>query len=326
MRRLVLFVCLAGNCSLLAAQAPSREAGPRRARFPEGTTVASDLVYSRPARQTELCLDLARPRGNGPFPVVIFLHGGGWMFGTRKTYLPYMVGPVEAGYVAVSVSYRLAPAHQFPAAVHDVKCAVRWLRAHADKYRIDPERIGVVGYSAGGNLAALLGTTHGNAGLEGSGGCNEQSSRVQAVVSYYGLSDLRALHAECAKSKTPSPEENLMLLALQGYLGGTPARTGGAYTQASPAAHAARGSAPMQLIHGTHDRLVPPNQSQLLEAKLQQAGVEVSLLEVKGAGHNFVGEYEKEPTRVMMQFFDRHLKKNGDNPSASLTPRKTPVK
>src|SRR5262245_42680569 len=289
MRRLPLLVWLAGTCFVSIAHAHNRETPARRTRFPEGTTLIADLVYSRPDRQTELRLDLARPRGEGPFPVVIFLHGGGWVSGTRKTYLPYMVGPVEGGYVAVSVSYRLAPKHRFPAAIHDVKCAVRWLRAHAAEYRIDPERISVVGYSAGGNLACLLGTTHGNTALEGAGGCNDQSSRVQAVVCYYGLSDLPALHSACEKSELPILERNAMLFALHSCCGGTPTKTGDIYRQASPVTYAGRASAPTLLIHGTHGRLVPVEQSRVLEARLKQAGVEVSLLEVKGAGHDFAG-------------------------------------
>src|SRR5262249_5209573 len=151
MRRLPLFVWVAGTCFVSLASVQQSESVKRIAPVSRGTTIFPDLVYCRPNASTTLKLDLARPQGTGPFPVVIFLHGGGWISGTRKTYLPYMAEAVQAGYVAVSVSYRLAPADRFPAAVHDVKCAVRWLRAHSARYGIDPQRMGVVGYSAGGN-------------------------------------------------------------------------------------------------------------------------------------------------------------------------------
>jgi acetyl esterase/lipase len=307
-RPLALLLWILGPWLVPPAQIKNRSSAPEAVPFPEGTTFLPDQVYCRPDSQTELCLDLACPRGKGHFPVVIFLHGGGWVAGSRKTYLPYMVRPVQEGYVAVSVTYRLAPEHPFPAALHDVKCAVRWLRAHAARFALDPQRLGVVGYSAGGHLACLLGTTAGQADLEGDGGCAGHSSGVQAVVGYYALTDLPAMQAAWRKNELDLWEGGRTVLALHSFLGGPPKEGDDLYARASPVTHASRSSAPTLLIHGAHDRQVPFDQSRRLEAKLKTAGAEVSLLTVEGAGHNFEGEAEKAPTEAMLRFLNRHLR------------------
>src|SRR5581483_11615346 len=119
-------------------------------------------------------LDMARPKnGDGPFPAVVCIHGGGFRAGSRQGYDGLCLRLAQRGYVAVTASYRLAPQFQFPAAVHDVKAAVRWLRANAKKYHIDPERIGVTGGSAGGHLAQFLGVTGGVSPFEGDAGNND---------------------------------------------------------------------------------------------------------------------------------------------------------
>jgi acetyl esterase/lipase len=304
MRRQLFTLALLVTRWLTTAAAHADE----KVAFPAGSTLHADLVYSKPSANTSLHLDLARPRGEGPFPVVMFIHGGGWVMGSRKTYHSYMAPVVEAGYVAVSVEYRLAPDHPFPAALHDVKCAVRWLRANAARYGIDAGRIGVVGYSAGGQLACLLGTTADNAKLEGTGGCPEQSSRVQAVTAYYALTDLTAMHRACETQQIPYFERTRMLYALQSYCKAPLKKAQDTYTLASPVTHVHRNAAPTLLIHGTHDELVPVKLSRMYNEALKRAGAEVSLLEVPGAGHNFVGAHEKAPTEAMMQFFERQLK------------------
>src|SRR5438093_4216846 len=148
-----------------------------------------DIEYTNPDEQ-HLRLDLARPKvGDGPFPAVVCIHGGGFRAGSRKGYDSLCICLAEQGYVAVTVTYRLAPKYQFPAAIHDVKAAVRWLRANAKKYQVHPDRIGVTGGSAGGHLAQFLGVTADARQFEGDGGNPEQSSRVACVVNYYGPSD-----------------------------------------------------------------------------------------------------------------------------------------
>ena len=147
----------------------------------------NNIEYTNPDNQ-HLQVNLARPKGEGPFPAVLCIHGGGFRAGSRQGYDGLIKKLAERGYVAVTASYRLAPKYQFPA-VYDVKAAVRWLRANATKYHIDPERIGVTGGSAGGHLAQFLGNTAGVAAFEGDGGNPTQPSRVACVVNMYGPSD-----------------------------------------------------------------------------------------------------------------------------------------
>src|SRR5262245_1589997 len=148
-----------------------------------------DIEYANPDNQ-HLQLNLARPKQAAKrLPAVLSIHGGGFRAGKRDRWDKLCQQLAERGYVAATVTYRLAPKYQFPAAVHDVKAAIRWLRANAKKYHIDPDRIGVTGGSAGGHLAQFLGVTGGVNRFEGAGGNAEQSSRVACVVNFYGPSD-----------------------------------------------------------------------------------------------------------------------------------------
>src|SRR2546421_8914005 len=170
------------------APAPAQKPPPKPP-VPETVVFEPDVEYANPDGQ-HLQLDLARPKmGPGPFPAIICIHGGGFRAGTRQGYDSLCIKLAEQGYVAVTVSYRLAPKYPFPAAIHDVKAAVRWLRANAKKYAIDPDRIGVTGGSAGGHLAQFLGVTMGVPEFEGSGGNPKYSSNVSCVVNYFGPSD-----------------------------------------------------------------------------------------------------------------------------------------
>jgi acetyl esterase/lipase len=147
------------------------------------------LEYANPDNQ-HLQLNLARPKeSEGKLPAVVCIHGGGFRAGDRKRWDGLCKKLAERGYVAITVTYRLAPKYQFPAAVNDVKAAVRWLRANAEKYHVDPDRIAALGDSAGGHLAQFLGVTGDIAQFEGDGGNGGQSSGVTCVVNYYGPSD-----------------------------------------------------------------------------------------------------------------------------------------
>src|SRR4051812_16305493 len=147
------------------------------------------MVFAR-VGERDLLLDLARPERGGPYPAVLLLHDGGWIDGSRKQFEQTLRTLAARGYVAVAADYRLAPQDRFPAPLEDCKAAVRWLRANAADHAIDPARVGVVGFAAGGHLACLLGVTVPEDGLEGAGGNPDQSSRVQAVVSFFGPTDL----------------------------------------------------------------------------------------------------------------------------------------
>src|SRR4051812_31536977 len=156
---------------------------------PDDVAFEPGIEYANPDGQ-HLKLDLARPKtGDGPFPAVVCIHGGGFRAGSREGYDGLCVRLAQKGYVAVTVSYRLAPKYQFPAAVPDTKAAVRWLRTNAATYHVDPDRIGATGGSAGGHLAQFFGVTAGVKEFEGDGGHPGQSSRVACVVNVYGPSD-----------------------------------------------------------------------------------------------------------------------------------------
>ena len=163
---------------------------------PDNVIFERGIEYSNPDGQ-HLQLNLARPKDvTGPLPVVLCIHGGGFRAGHRDGNNALCLKLAQRGFVAATVSYRLAPKYQFPAAVHDVKAAVRWLRANAAKYQIDPARIGVTGDSAGGHLAQFLGVTAGVKEFEGDGGNADQSSRVACVVNRYGPSDFTKSYAK----------------------------------------------------------------------------------------------------------------------------------
>ncbi len=156
---------------------------------PAGVIFEKGIEYSNPDDQ-HLQVNVARPKtGDGPFPAIVCIHGGGFRQGNRESYNGVCLKLAEQGYVAVTVSYRLAPKYQFPAAVHDTKAAVRWLRAHAKEYKVDPARIGTTGGSAGGHLAQFLAVTANVPMFEGTAGNPEQSSHVACVVNVYGPSD-----------------------------------------------------------------------------------------------------------------------------------------
>src|SRR5262245_40147281 len=150
--------------------------------------VERDVVYGKGDDQ-DLLLDLVRPEGEGPFPAVLCIHGGGWKSGRRQDLDKLTELLVSHGFAAATVSYRLTNKAKFPAQIEDCKAAVRWLRANAKKLDLDANAIGAIGFSAGGHLACLLGAADKNAGLEGNGGNSEQSSKVQAVVSFFGPTD-----------------------------------------------------------------------------------------------------------------------------------------
>jgi acetyl esterase/lipase len=257
------------------------------------------------ARDCDLQLNVAFPKkGKGPFPVVVLIHGGGWFYGSHYDCVPFSLRLAEKGYVAVTVTYRFVPAYRFPDQVHDVKCAVRWLRANAAKYRADPERIAVFGHSAGGHLACLLGMAGGQDGLEGDRGHEGQRSDVCCVVCTSALTDLGHLWVNPAPGFTGIGTK----MAVQGFLGGPPAKAGKRYELASPISYAGKTCPPTLLICGTKDELVPNEQSLRLEKKLREAGAVVRLLTLVGAGHDFFGNYRERSEEAALEFFERHLK------------------
>jgi acetyl esterase/lipase len=307
---LVVIICLAVAALLngnAVADTPKPEQSEKTIAVPEGVAYIPDVTYCKFDDKTTLELDIAYPsRGVGPFPALVILHGQGWVMGDRKIMTPYVLMAAKAGYVGIAISYRFAPKHPFPAQVQDTKCAVRWLRANADKYRIDPDHIAAFGFSAGGNLACMLGATDGKE-FKISGGNPEQSDRVQAVVSFYGMLDLPEL--DRCKKDMPVLQRWMISTSLTSYLGGEADKVGERYVKASPGSYVTKVTAPTFLVHGTKDKLVPIAQSRLYEEKLRKSGVEVVLKEVEGEDHDFVGKNEQKVLQEMFEFLDKRLKR-----------------
>ena len=274
---------------------------------PDTVVFEPGIEYGNPDGQ-HLKLDLARPKsGAGPFPAVLCIHGGGFRAGSREGYDGLCVRLAERGYVAATASYRLAPKYQFPAAVHDVKAAVRWLRSQAQQYHIDPERIGATGGSAGGHLAQFLAVTGDVRQFEGDGSIPGVSSRVACVVNVYGPSDFTQSYGNSVDAAEVLPL----------WLGGNLEQARARHILASPLYWVTPEAAPTLCIHGTADKYVAHDQSVRLVERLRAAGVEADLLTLPGAGHGFRGEEAKKADEALFEFFDKHLKTTkGESPKA----------
>lgn len=225
-------------------------------------SVDKDVVYAEMDGQA-LTMDVHYPRSRGPWRGLVFIHGGGWSEGD-KAPLPI----VPPGYLVASINYRLYPQARFPAMIEDVKCAIRYLRAHAAAYNLDPSRIGLIGHSAGAHLAALAGLTGPDAGWD-VGPHLDQSSAVQAVVVLAGPSDLTGDFAE---------DVNQLKLNVFGEE---------RLASSSPVAHARRDAPPFLIVHGDADGVVPVEQAHLLHTALSNAGARPQKIILRNASHGF---------------------------------------
>lgn len=243
-------------------------------RLPAGTKAEKNLEYVKGGHERNK-LDLYLPeKADAPLPVLVWIHGGAWKAGS-KDRCP-LVSMTAKGYAVASINYRYLEHGDFPAQIEDCKAAIRWLRANAKKYNFDSEHIGVMGASAGGHLASLLGVASDAKDLEGQGGNAEQSSKVQAVVSLFGPL-------------------------------GIPSRNR-AKGQVLP--YVTKDDAPFMLVHGDADKTVPFSQSEKLDEALKKAGVEVTFVPIKGAGHGGAQFQSAEMNEKYQAFFDKHLKKS----------------
>src|SRR5438105_15895144 len=281
-------------CSTIAQLA----AGGAELNVPENILFESGTEYANPDNQ-HLQLNIARPKKpDHLLPCVLCIHGGGFRAGNRDSYNPLLIQLAGLGYVAVSTSYRLAPKYQFPAAIFDVKAAVRWLKANAGLYQIDPDRIGVIGDSAGGHLAQFLGVTADLRQFEGDEGNDAQSTRVACVVNRYGPSDFTKSYG-----KSVDAAEVLPL-----WLGGNLETARERHIRSSPLNWVTPNAAPTLILHGTEDKYVAYEQGVWMRDRLQACGVEVELLTFQGAGHGFKGADAEKAWKAALDFFDRHLK------------------
>ena len=254
-------VCLAMACWL---------AGAGRAAAAE-ITVLRDLRYREgPSKQWRLDLAMKQAPGDKPRPAIVVIHGGGWLEGDKSSFASREAGVPgnivdfgDRGFVAVTINYRLSGEAPFPAALEDCKCAVRWLRAHARDYNVDPRHVGAYGNSAGGHLALLLGMVGKDAGLEGDGPHQDHSSVVQAVVSDSGSLDLLYQHRHGA-----------LRHAVGQFLGGPPeGKRGALYKSASPAHQITPHTPPLLLVYGGADEQVPVETADQFVLALGRAGL-----------------------------------------------------
>lgn len=260
----------------------------------------NDVEYARPGGNP-LKLDLAWPEeGEGPFPAVFVIHGGGWRAGNKADVRPALQEFARRGYVAVSPQYRFCPKDTFPAQVYDVKAAVRWLKAHARDYKADPDHVGAVGFSAGGHLSLMLGLTGPADGLEGEAADGAPDTKIQAVVNYFGPTDLAA---------DDVPDVTRPLLA--DFLGGSPRDKPKEAKKASPLTFVSKGDAPVLTFQGTKDPLVPHTQALKLADAMTAAGVPGRVEILVGAGHGWGGDVLEHTKDETMKFFDKYLKPAG---------------
>jgi len=264
---------------------------------PDNVVFEKNLEYANPDDQ-HLQLNLARPKqGAGPFPVVLCIHGGGFRAGSREGYNQLCLTLAQQGYAAATMSYRLAPKYQFPAAVHDTKAAVRWLRLNAAKYSLDPARLGVTGGSAGGHLVQFLGVTAGVPEFEGADNPGPASA-VSCVVNFYGPSDFTQSYG-----KSVDAHEVLPL-----WLGGNLEQARLRHIQSSPLNWVTPHAAPTLLVHGTEDKYVAYEQAVWMRDRLKACGAEVELLTLEGAGHGFKGADAEKAEKALIAFFNQHLR------------------
>lgn len=286
------FSTLLGFCVAASGQ-------PARPQVPPETVVHKDLVYVQGGHERQK-LDLYIPREGTNLPLVIYIHGGAWLGGSKDWGAPLQF--LKDGYAVASINYRLSQHAIFPAQIQDCKAAVRWLRAHAGQYRLNAQRFAVMGESAGGHLAALVGTS-GQIKDFDVGENLDVSCTVQAVVDYFGPTDLLQIETQ---RKAPlvmgqggdSPESKLM--------GGGIQEKKDLAARANPITFVTSNSPPFLICHGDADPLVPHQQSELLEAALKKAGVPVTFYTVKGGSHG--GFRDPKVPELTREFLRKYLK------------------
>ncbi|MBL9160531.1 MAG: alpha/beta hydrolase, partial [Verrucomicrobiales bacterium] len=245
-----------------------------------------------------LKLDLHRPDAEKP-PLVVYVHGGAWRAGSRDD-VP-VLGLLDHGFAIASVDYRLSTQARFPAQIHDIKAAIRFLRAKAEELIIDTTRIAIIGSSAGGHLAALTGVTNDHAELEGHVGDHlDQSSRIDAIVSFYGASNLQSILGQSTEFGL-----GVRIPALKLLLGDVPDKQPILSKLASPVAHLDAEDPPLLLIHGDADPQMPPVQSEEFREACEKAGVPVELVTLPGAKHGGAEFYDKARLQAVADFLQR---------------------
>jgi acetyl esterase/lipase len=319
----LFFQICAGQCQSVSSATPSGSSVKCWVQYSGGVEGQFDVTYASIDGYRPLKLDLYYARENKtPKPAILWLHGGGWALGNPRggsslwgEWDQVLARLSARGYVTVGVSYRLSGEARFPAAIQDIKAAIRWLRANSAAYGIDPKRIAVWGSSAGGHLAALTGTSCGVRELEGQGGNADQPSCVQAVVDWYGPTDFSLLDSQAAANSRirhndpGSPESR--------FLGCELMKCAPTLVQsANPIAYVSAEDPPFLIMHGDADTAVPLKQSQILYDALRTKGVSVDLEVTPGVNHGFDGASSSQAKSILSKvfaFFDKTL---GVHPAA----------
>jgi acetyl esterase/lipase len=277
----------------LALPAFAQQPAPK---IPDNVKFEPNVAYD--SADPQQVMDIIRPADSAIHPGVLFVHGGGFRGGSRKGYIQQCIRLAQQGYVTATADYRLAPKAPFPAAVYDVKAAVRYLRANAAHLSLDPQKICATGGSAGGHLVLFLGVTGNVPEFEGTGPNRDQSSRVSCVVSMYGPSDFTKSYGRSVDAAEVLPL----------FLGGDVTHAREAHLRSSPLYWVTPDAAPTLAIQGTKDRFVNYEQSVWIIDRLLAAGVEAELETIEGADHGFKGADAERAEKRMIGFFDRHLK------------------
>jgi len=262
-------------------------------QVPDGVEILRDVEYGKGGGRP-LKLHILRPKTppKDPMPVIVWIHGGAWTTGHRDGGIRRLIPFAQRGYLGATIEYRFSQEAIFPAQIEDCKCAIRFLRSKAADYHLNPDRIGVWGYSAGGHLSALLGTSAQAKNLEGQGGWPESSSRVQAVGDFAGPADF----LKWGDQAHP---------AVVKLLGGRVNEVKDKAAEASSITYVGKNMPPFLIVHGEKDGTVPVSQAESLHDALKKAGGEVTLHVIKGGGHVFGSQ---EIDKMVVEFFDKHLK------------------
>jgi acetyl esterase/lipase len=293
---LTIYFVLISSAAAVAEQA-AQTVGPE---VNTGPIVYRDLPYVTNGHERQK-LDLFLPREGKNLPLIIRIHGGAWLSGSKEWEKPEDF--IRNGYAVASVGYRLSQHAKFPAQIEDCKAAVRYVRANAQKYNLDPNHFAAWGPSAGGHLVALLGTT-GDINEFDVGENLSVSSRVQAVVDYFGPTDLIDFHRMPDGTVRSSPDTPVAKL-----IGGPVQDNLEKVRKANPIIYITKNDPPFLIIHGDKDKTVPLHQSELLEAALKKAGVSVTFYTVKDGGHSDPNFF-RDPNvyKLTRQFFEKNLK------------------
>lgn len=264
-------------------------------RVPKDILAEPDIAY-RPGQSEAWRLDLFHPKAktDKPRPGIVFVHGGGWRSGDKRagTFLNGAIEYAQRGYVTITINYRLTGEAPFPASIEDVKCAVRWFRAHAKEYNLDPDRIGAYGNSAGAHLVSILGLVKPDAELEGNGPWQDHSSMVQAVAASATPADL-TLFRSSAQSDERFENNDHTVSELKRLC--------------SPLYHVSKGAPPFLLFHGTSDRTVDVKHGDIFNAALKKADCDVTYIRINDAGHGVFNQHADRTKPAMEKFFERTL-------------------